>query len=175
MTTLEHISQAINWVLFDDEKATNDAKLFVVERLNQIFGTKLTINLTAKDLSLDDSNVTVSQLGQLKSLIKDLQAQHVLSPDKPCTGCGKYFGPGEDAYKVCDGCICEDCWNKRFETYRDWDEYQIKANLGEKDPNSKSTPMSRLLAMFSDEKIAELVGEVEKSSHPVAYFSAAAE
>lgn len=175
MTTLEHINDAINWVLFDDEKATNDDKLFVVERLNQIFGTKLTINLTAKDLSLDDSNVTVSQLGQLKSLIRDLQEQHVLSPDKPCTDCGKYFGPGEDVYKVCGGCICTGCWNKRFGTDRDWDEYQIKANLGEKNPDSKSTPLSHLLAIFSDEKVAELVGEVEKASHPVAYFSAAAE
>lgn len=175
MTTLEHISQAINWVLFDDEKATNDAKLFVVERLNQIFGTKLTINLTAKDLLLDDSIVTVSQLGQLKSLIKDLQEQHVLSPDKPCTDCGKYFGPGEDAYKIHGGCICNDCWNKRFETDRDWNEYQIKANLGEKNPDSQFTPMSQLLAMLPDEKIAELVGEVEKASQPVAYFSTAAE
>lgn len=175
MTTLEHISQAINWVLFDDEKAINDDKLFIVERLNQIFGTKLTINLTAKDLLLDDSNVTVSQLGQLKSLIKDLQDEHILSPDQPCTDCGKYFGPGEDAYKVHGGCICNDCWNKRFKTDRDWEEYRIKANLGEKDLDSISTPLSEILTMLSDEKIAEIAGKVEKVSHPVAYFSAAAE
>lgn len=172
MTKLENISNAIKWVLFTDGDSTDDDMLFIVERLNQIFGTKLTINLTADDLALDD--LTISQFDQLKNLIEDLQERHILSPTEPCDHCGKYFEPEEDMYETNEGHICNDCWNKRFETTRDWDEYCIKANLGEDDPDNIFSPIGQLLHLLSDDEVANLADET-RDNDAVAFFTQAAD
>lgn len=164
---LDNMKKAIRFLLFAE--IDDDDKMFIIDRLNQIFDSHLTLSSGITDLPWNDP--TISQIDQMQGLIEDLQERNVLSCLDPCKYCGKYFMLDEDIVKLGeDETCCMKCFEKHFDDEK-WTRYTIKANLGFSVDDHQ--PVDKLLDMLTPETREQLSADVCEDMNAVAYKTTA--